>query len=168
MDAGIRQTMHIVQDPSLTQPLVAPADRLQAQLPIGRPQFSVVFLDSASADAFSIPGHIYISRKLVALTRHEHELAGVLAHEMGHLMAHHSAIQATENFHRVLNVTQVGDEADVAAEWNQHLNNYRRAKYTVSDAERAEKRGASTPAVGRQQHSPGHSGTCQVPYSGLR
>ena len=131
---GIRQTMHIVQDPSVTQPLVAPADRLQAQLPTGRPQFRVVFLDSASADAFSIPGHSYISCKLVALTRNEHELAGVLAHEMGHLMAHHSAIQATENFHRVLNVTQVGDDADVAAEWNQHLNNYRRVKYTASDA----------------------------------
>ena len=139
MDAGIRQTMHAVQDPALTKPLLDVAARLETQLPPDHPQFRVGLFDAASADAFSIPGHIYISRKLVALTRNEDELAGILAHEMGHLLAHHSAIQTTESFRRVLNLAQVGDEADVVAAWNQYLNNYKRVKYTPNDAARLQK-----------------------------
>jgi len=139
MDAGIRQTMLVVQAPALTQPLLDIAKRLEAQMPPDHPQYRIVLFDSNSADAFSIPGHIYVSRKLVALTRSEDEMAGILAHEMGHLLAHHSAITATESFHRVLNVTVVSDDADVTAKWNQYLNNYRRVKYTSSDAARYQK-----------------------------
>ena len=139
MDAGIRQTMRVVQDPALIQPLVTIADRLEAQMPSGHPQFRIVLFDATSADAFSIPGHIYISRKLVALTRSEGEMAGILAHEMGHVLAHHSATQATENLRRVLQVTQVGDDADVVAKWNLYLNNYKRVRYTSSDEARSQK-----------------------------
>src|SRR5215471_11955385 len=128
IDAALRQNMHVVQDSSLTLPMVAVANRLEAQMPPGHPQFKVVLFDANSANAFSIPGHIYVSRKLISLTRSEDELAGVLAHEMGHLLSHHSAMQATENFRRVLNVDQVGDEADIVAKWNQVLNNYKRVK----------------------------------------
>ena len=139
MDTGIRQTMLVVQAPAVTQPLVDIAKRLEAQMPPDHPQFHIVLFDAASADAFSIPGHIYVSRKLVALTRSEDEMAGILAHEMGHLLAHHSAITATESFHRVLNVTVVSDDADVTAKWNQYLNNYKRVKYTSSNAARDQK-----------------------------
>src|SRR6516225_4609874 len=134
MDAGFGQTMRIVQDASLTQPLLAIGSRLTAQMAPDHPQFKVILFDSPSADAFSIPGHIYVSRKLIALTRNEDEIAGILAHEMGHVLAHHTAVQASENLHRVLNVTQVGDSTDVVAKWNQFLSNYRRVKYTESDA----------------------------------
>jgi len=140
MDAGFGQTMRIVQDASLTQPLLAIGSRLTAQMAPDHPQFKVILFDSPSADAFSIPGHIYVSRKLIALTRNEDEIAGILAHEMGHVLAHHTAVQASENLHRVLNVTQVGDSTDVVAKWNQFLSNYRRVKYTESDAAKAEKR----------------------------
>src|SRR3974390_3486058 len=90
MDAGIRQTMSVVQVPALTQPLLHIAKRLEAQMPPDPPQYRIALFDSNSADAFSIPGHIYVSRKLVALTRSEDEMAGILAHQMGHLLAHHS------------------------------------------------------------------------------
>ena len=51
-------------------------------------------IDVPTAEAFSIAGgHIYISRKIVAMTRSEDEMAGVLAHEMGHIVAHHAAIE---------------------------------------------------------------------------
>ncbi|HZD31202.1 MAG TPA: M48 family metalloprotease, partial [Candidatus Angelobacter sp.] len=139
MDTGIRLTMHVVQDPAILQPLHAIATRLEAQMPPDPPQIRVVLFDSSSADAFSIPGHIYIARKLVALTRSEDEMAGILAHEMGHILAHHSAITASDNLRRVLKVTQVGDDADVVAKWNDYLNNYKRVKFTGSDVERVEK-----------------------------
>jgi WD40 repeat protein len=139
IDAGMRQTMHMAQDKVLMQPLTAIANRLEAQMPPDHPQFRVVLFDSTSAGAFSIPGHIYVSRKLIALTRSEDEMAGILAHEMGHLLANHSAITASENFRRVLQVSQVGDDADVAAKWNDYLSNYMRVKYTGTDAARAQK-----------------------------
>ena len=137
--SGVRQDIHIVSDPALTQPLLAVASRLEAQLPAGHPQFTVVLYDSTGADAFSIPGHVYISRKLVALTHSEDELAGVLGHEIGHILAHHSAITITEAFRRVLKINQVGDSEDITARWNDFLSNARRVKYTEVDAERSAK-----------------------------
>jgi WD40 repeat protein len=137
--SGVRQDMRIVSDPALTQPLLAVASRLEAQLPAGHPKFTVILYDSTGADAFSIPGHVYISRKLVALTHSEDELAGVVAHEIGHILAHHSAMTVTEAFRRVLKINQVGDNEDITARWNDFLSNARRVKYTEVDAERSAK-----------------------------
>ncbi len=49
-------------------------------------------LDSPIVNAFALPGgYIYVSRGLLALANNEAELAGVLAHETGHITARHSA-----------------------------------------------------------------------------
>ncbi len=53
-------------------------------------------------------------------------MAGLLAHEMGHIVAHHAATQTSVAFRKVLGVTQVGDRDDVFAKWNQLMSNYRR------------------------------------------
>lgn len=58
------------------------------------PQFPYQFtiLDSPIVNAFALPGgYVYISRGLLALASNEAELAGVLAHEIGHVNARHSA-----------------------------------------------------------------------------
>jgi beta-barrel assembly-enhancing protease len=45
-----------------------------------------------SANAFSVPGgNIYVNEPLLALARNKDELAGVLAHECGHMVLHHVA-----------------------------------------------------------------------------
>src|SRR6202040_1493947 len=45
-----------------------------------------------SANAFSVPGgNIYVNEPLLALARNRDELAGVLAHECGHMVLHHVA-----------------------------------------------------------------------------
>ena len=64
------------------------------------------------------------------MTRSEDEMAGVLAHEMGHIAAHHEAIRASDEFRQVLGITQVGGKDDIAARWNQLLSNWRREKMT--------------------------------------
>lgn len=47
-------------------------------------------LDSASVNAFSLPGgYVYVTRGLLAYLNSEAELAGVLAHELGHVLARH-------------------------------------------------------------------------------
>ncbi|HMD03245.1 MAG TPA: M48 family metalloprotease, partial [Candidatus Baltobacteraceae bacterium] len=53
-------------------------------------QFHIVKGDSANA--FSVPGgHIYVNEPLLRLAKNRDELAGVLAHESGHMVLHHVA-----------------------------------------------------------------------------
>jgi predicted Zn-dependent protease len=56
--------------------------------------FGVV--DDDEPNAFSLPGgHIYVSRGLLVFLNAEDELAGVLGHEVGHVVAHHAVRRAT-------------------------------------------------------------------------
>jgi len=49
-------------------------------------------LDTDMENAFAVPGgYIYITRGLLALMNNEAELAGVLGHEVGHVVGHDSA-----------------------------------------------------------------------------
>lgn len=49
-------------------------------------------LDTPMVNAFALPGgYIHVTRGLVALADNEAQLAGVLAHEIGHVTARHSA-----------------------------------------------------------------------------
>lgn len=50
---------------------------------------------------------------MVAFTRSSDELAGVLAHEMGHITAHHTAIATSQEFRKLLGVTHVKDRDDI-------------------------------------------------------
>lgn len=55
-------------------------------------QYKFFILDSPIVNAFALPGgYVYVSRGLIALANNEAELAGVLAHEVGHITARHSA-----------------------------------------------------------------------------
>jgi len=55
-------------------------------------QFTFTVLNSPIVNAFALPGgYVYITRGLLALADNEAELAGVLAHEIGHVAARHSA-----------------------------------------------------------------------------
>lgn len=54
--------------------------------------YRFTLLNSPIVNAFALPGgNVYISRGLLALASNEAEMAGVLAHELGHVNARHSA-----------------------------------------------------------------------------
>lgn len=54
--------------------------------------FTFTVLNSPELNAFAVPGgYIYITRGLMALAGDEAELAGVVAHEIGHITARHTA-----------------------------------------------------------------------------
>jgi predicted Zn-dependent protease len=58
-------------------------------------KFHVV--DSPIVNAFALPGgYIYVSRGLVALANNEAELAGVIAHEIGHITGRHAAARMSQ------------------------------------------------------------------------
>lgn len=60
-------------------------------------QYHVKVVDSPVVNAFAVPGgYIYLTRGILAQLNSEAELAGVIAHEMGHIAARHSASQQTK------------------------------------------------------------------------
>jgi predicted Zn-dependent protease len=57
-------------------------------------KYEVTILNSPAINAFALPnGHLYVSRGLIALANDKAELASVLAHEMGHVIARHADIR---------------------------------------------------------------------------
>jgi hypothetical protein len=55
-------------------------------------QYHFTVLDSPVVNAFATPGgYVYMTRGLLALANSEAEVAGVLAHEIGHVAARHAA-----------------------------------------------------------------------------
>jgi predicted Zn-dependent protease len=64
---------------------------------------------------FSVaPERIYITQKMVALLRNDGELAGLLGHELGHILAHQNAITVSQLFHEILGVNVVSGRRDVS------------------------------------------------------
>lgn len=60
--------------------------------------YTFTVLNSDVVNAFAVPGgYIYITRGLLVLANNEAEVAGVLAHEVGHIVARHSAQRATQS-----------------------------------------------------------------------
>lgn len=54
--------------------------------------YTFTVLDSPVVNAFALPGgYVYVTRGLMALASDEAELAGVLGHELGHVVARHAA-----------------------------------------------------------------------------
>jgi len=91
-------------------------DRLLATLPPTGIHYRFRIYDSGEINAFSLAGgRVYVSRKLIAAAKNEDELAGVLAHELGHLSTHQTAIEMTRVFRIRLGVEQMGDRADIFA-----------------------------------------------------
>jgi len=57
-------------------------------------KYQVIILNSPAINAFALPnGRLYITRGLLALANDKAELASVLSHEMGHVIARHAAIR---------------------------------------------------------------------------
>ncbi|MGH6995600.1 MAG: M48 family metalloprotease, partial [Stellaceae bacterium] len=70
-------------------------DRLVAASEKPTQKYEVTLLNSPAINAFALPdGHLFVTRGLVTLANDKAELASVLAHEMGHVIAHHAQIRA--------------------------------------------------------------------------
>lgn len=60
--------------------------------------FTIKVIDSEEINAFALPGgFLYVTSGLVLSTQDEAELAGVMAHEIAHVAAHHASRQMTRS-----------------------------------------------------------------------
>ena len=82
----------LYDDPALRRYVASLGRLLQKTSEQPEPPYRFVILDSPEVNAFALPGgYVHVSRGLVALADDEAELAGVLAHEIGHVTARHAA-----------------------------------------------------------------------------
>lgn len=111
--------MRYVNDEQLLSYVRGIGEKLIKHLPSTGLQFQFHIVDYPEANAFNIPGgHVFVTRKAVALARNEDELASVLAHELGHAAVHHGATDMSSLMRKILNVTSLGDRKDITEKFN--------------------------------------------------
>lgn len=126
--------LNVIQADEPTAHLHEIGAKLIRYLPPTQLKFRFYLVDLPEVNAFSIAGgRVYVSRKLVAFARNDDELAGVLAHELGHIVTHQTAIAMTRAFKDVLGVTQVGDRDDIFRQYHKYLENARRTRRSGRD-----------------------------------
>src|SRR5262245_45637608 len=116
---GMAAEIRLIRDEKLAAYINDIGDRLMKHLPPTGLKFQFHIVDTSETNAFNIPGgHVMLTRKLIAFVINEDELAGVIAHELGHAAVRHGAKDTSEEFRRILNVTALGDRKDIAEKYN--------------------------------------------------
>ena len=88
--SDINRQLPIVSDAGVHQAINVLGDQIGRY---GRRGINYTFyvVNSSVVNAFSVPGYVYVNRGLIDRTSNWTELAGVLAHEIGHVEERHSA-----------------------------------------------------------------------------
>lgn len=90
----VERTVGLVQDPALVGYVREIGRRLVAQTAQPNTPYEFHVADDAEPNAFALPGgFVYVTRGILALANSEDELAGVMGHEIGHVVARHSVRQ---------------------------------------------------------------------------
>ncbi|MEE8534564.1 MAG: M48 family metalloprotease [Kiloniellales bacterium] len=128
-------------DPKLTAYVAELGMALAAKSEMPDLDFGFTILNTPVVNAFALPGgYIYVSRGLLALANSEAELAGVLAHEIGHVTARHAARRYSRhvlaNFGaELLDLVTIGGMAEAArAEADAYIQGYTRDQEFEADS----------------------------------
>lgn len=90
----VESQLPLLNDRSVEAYVDAVGQRLAVEAPHGDYPYQFEVLNVADVNAFALPGgFMYLNRGLVETVRNESELAGVLAHEIAHVVEGHSAEQ---------------------------------------------------------------------------
>lgn len=129
MAERFRKNFRIIEDEAVNAQVRRIGEKIVKHLPPTTLKFQFYVVDLPEVNAFTMAGgRIYITRKLIAFVHSEDELAGIIAHELGHAIVRHPAIDASRLFKEVLGVEKVTDKRDIFEKYNQLIDK-RRTKY---------------------------------------
>jgi hypothetical protein len=99
--AEVRQQMPILRDDGVSSYLEGIGQRLATSIPadMRRPEFQYTFepVNVREINAFALPGGpMFINRGMMEAARNEGEIAGVMAHELSHVILRHGTAQASK------------------------------------------------------------------------
>jgi WD40 repeat protein len=119
----------VVDEDDVTTYLRRVGDRVARQLPKSDLQYQFFLYDQPEIQAFGLPGgRIYISRKMVAFLKNEDELAGLLGHELGHIVMKQQNEGISRQMREILGIQSVGDREDIFEKYNEWMENSRLKK----------------------------------------
>src|SRR5687767_15771319 len=92
--ANINAQLPIVGDPEVNRYINVLGDQIASRTSRADLDWRFYVVDSREVNAFAVPGgFIYVNRGLIERTARMSELAGVLGHEIGHVVQRHSIQQ---------------------------------------------------------------------------
>ncbi|SNS49308.1 Peptidase family M48 [Granulicella rosea] len=92
----IERSAHLVTDPVIVEYVNRVGQNLVRNSDAKVP-FTIKVIDSDEINAMALPGgYFYVNSGLILACDEEAELAGVMAHEISHVIAHHAARQQTK------------------------------------------------------------------------
>lgn len=102
---GAREHKKIIQefggvynDKKINNYVISLGEFLLATSELAGSKFTFTVLDTQIVNAFALPGgFVYVTRGLISLCQNEAQLAGVIAHEIGHITARHTARRYTRS-----------------------------------------------------------------------
>ena len=95
----VERQLPILNDARVNSYLTRIISRLSAQAPGTKFPYTIRAVNSTEINAFALPGGpMYVNKGLVTAARSEAELAGVLAHEMSHVVLRHGTEQASKAY----------------------------------------------------------------------
>jgi predicted Zn-dependent protease len=102
----INSQLPIVQDPEVNRYINVLGDSIARLTARGDLPWQFFIVNSAEVNAFAVPGgFIYVNRGLIDRAKNLSELAGVLGHEIGHVVKRHSIKQMQQQQGAQIGVT---------------------------------------------------------------
>ena len=101
----VEKSAHLITDPVIVEYVNRVGQNLVKNSD-ARVPFTIKVIDSDEVNAFALPGgFFYVNSGLIMNCDEEAELAGVMAHEISHVVAHHAARQQTKmNYAQIASV----------------------------------------------------------------
>jgi predicted Zn-dependent protease len=99
LHAQVQQQARLVNDRAALQYLNQVGQRIADQTPMGNLPWDFFIVDDPSVNAFNLPGGlVYVNRGLITEADSLDQLAGVLAHEIGHGASRHGTQLMTRSY----------------------------------------------------------------------
>ncbi|MEO6487148.1 MAG: M48 family metallopeptidase [Thermoanaerobaculia bacterium] len=97
--ADIERQLRMNTDPAVNSYVDGLGRRIVAQTSMGKMPWTFHVVQDPAINAFAIPGgHVYVHTGLIANADNASELAGVMAHEISHVVARHSTEQISRQY----------------------------------------------------------------------